>query len=196
MLAMEGSGISVVPLYSAHEVSGGHGGRVTPVPIPNTEVKPASADGTWGASPRESRTPPEFVVNDVALAVWRGPHHVLGICDGTSVERDFSRLSDGGGVQQNGWGGVVGEERLRVLVRRRWSVPGERAGGERAGARRRAGARWRAESRIPYRRSLLIGGWSVGRIPDESVRRGRAQGFARSGGLRACGDCCSVECRR
>ena len=27
---------------------GGHSGRVTPVPIPNTEVKTASANGTWG----------------------------------------------------------------------------------------------------------------------------------------------------
>src|SRR5436305_7754666 len=41
-------------------VSGGHGGGVTPVPIPNTEVKPASADGTWGETPWESRSPPDF----------------------------------------------------------------------------------------------------------------------------------------
>ena len=27
---------------------GGYSGRVTPVPIPNTEVKTACADGTWG----------------------------------------------------------------------------------------------------------------------------------------------------
>ena len=39
---------------------GGHGGGVTPVPIPNTEVKPSSADGTWDECPRESRTPPDF----------------------------------------------------------------------------------------------------------------------------------------
>ena len=39
---------------------GGHGGGVTPVPIPNTEVKPASADGTWGETPWESRSPPDF----------------------------------------------------------------------------------------------------------------------------------------
>ena len=37
---------------------GGHGGGVTPVPIPNTEVKPSSADGTWVERPWESRTPP------------------------------------------------------------------------------------------------------------------------------------------
>ena len=41
------------------QISGGHGGRATPVPIPNTEVKPASADGTWGQFPWESRSPPE-----------------------------------------------------------------------------------------------------------------------------------------
>src|SRR5579862_1083252 len=40
------------------QVSGGHGGGETPVPIPNTAVKPASADGTWGVTPWESRTPP------------------------------------------------------------------------------------------------------------------------------------------
>jgi hypothetical protein len=28
--------------------------------MPNTEVKPASADGTWGESPWESRSPPDF----------------------------------------------------------------------------------------------------------------------------------------
>src|SRR6476660_6739740 len=42
------------------KVSGGHSGGVTPVPIPNTEVKPASADGTWGEAPWESRSPPDF----------------------------------------------------------------------------------------------------------------------------------------
>src|SRR5204863_6762623 len=30
----------------------------TPVPIPNTAVKPFSPDDTWGATPRENRTLP------------------------------------------------------------------------------------------------------------------------------------------
>ena len=30
--------------------------RDTPVPIPNTEVKPFIADDTWGADPRESKS--------------------------------------------------------------------------------------------------------------------------------------------
>jgi hypothetical protein len=44
----------------AHEVSGGDSGEEPPVPIPNTEVKLASADGTRGVGPWESRSPPGF----------------------------------------------------------------------------------------------------------------------------------------
>ena len=40
-------------------ISGDYGERVPPVPIPNTEVKPLSADGTWLETARESRTPPD-----------------------------------------------------------------------------------------------------------------------------------------
>src|SRR6185436_11782975 len=47
---------------------GGHSGGDTPLPIPNREVKPASADGTRGASPRESRTPPIFSQSGSPLA--------------------------------------------------------------------------------------------------------------------------------
>jgi hypothetical protein len=43
-------------------LSGGDGERVTPVPIPNTEVKPFSADGTWRETARESRTLPDQFV--------------------------------------------------------------------------------------------------------------------------------------
>ena len=35
--------------------------EVTPVPIPNTEVKLFSADGNWGLSPCESRTLPDIL---------------------------------------------------------------------------------------------------------------------------------------
>jgi hypothetical protein len=48
---------------------GGYRDRVTPVPIPNTEVKPASADGTWVDSPWESRTPPDFSREDPIVAI-------------------------------------------------------------------------------------------------------------------------------
>ena len=39
-------------------MSGNDGEEATPVPIPNTEVKLFSADGSWGLSPCESRTLP------------------------------------------------------------------------------------------------------------------------------------------
>ena len=44
------------PTY--RKISGDNSERDPPVPIPNTEVKPLSADGTWLATARESRTSP------------------------------------------------------------------------------------------------------------------------------------------
>ena len=41
-------------------ISGDFSKRVPPVLIPNTEVKPFSADGTWLVTARESRTSPDF----------------------------------------------------------------------------------------------------------------------------------------
>jgi hypothetical protein len=41
-------------------LSGDDGERVTPVPIPNTEVKPFSADGTWWETAWESRSLPDL----------------------------------------------------------------------------------------------------------------------------------------
>jgi RimJ/RimL family protein N-acetyltransferase len=41
-------------------IFGGHSGGGTPLPIPNREVKPASADGTRRATSRESRSPPNY----------------------------------------------------------------------------------------------------------------------------------------
>ena len=40
-------------------ISGDNGKREPPVPIPNTEVKPLSADGTWLETARESRSSPD-----------------------------------------------------------------------------------------------------------------------------------------
>ena len=42
-----------------HTISGDYSKRDPPVPIPNTEVKPLSADGTWLATARESKTSPD-----------------------------------------------------------------------------------------------------------------------------------------
>src|ERR1700742_2709316 len=40
-----------------------HSERETPLPIPNRAVKPFSADGTWGATPWESRSPPVLLLS-------------------------------------------------------------------------------------------------------------------------------------
>jgi hypothetical protein len=45
----------------ANKFPGGHRGRVTPVPIPNTEVKPATADGTACEGAWESRSLPGVI---------------------------------------------------------------------------------------------------------------------------------------
>src|ERR1700712_4170114 len=47
-----------------------HSERETPLPIPNRAVKPFSADGTWGATPWESRSPP--VLRCIAARALRG----------------------------------------------------------------------------------------------------------------------------
>ena len=46
---------------------GGHRSRVTPVPIPNTEVKPATADGTVGETLWESRSLPGVLGSQESL---------------------------------------------------------------------------------------------------------------------------------
>ncbi len=47
-----------VNIYQSHDLSGDSSEGVTPVPIPNTEVKPFSPDGTARASVWESRKSP------------------------------------------------------------------------------------------------------------------------------------------
>ena len=44
-----------------HSIFGDYDAEVTPVPIPNTEVKLCSADGTWREAARESRSSPEHM---------------------------------------------------------------------------------------------------------------------------------------
>jgi hypothetical protein len=51
-------------------VSGGYGGGDIPVPIPNTAVKPTSADGTWGSPPGRVGRRRDFL---------KGPHFGGGL---------------------------------------------------------------------------------------------------------------------
>ena len=49
-----------------YTISGDNGERDPPVPIPNTEVKPFSADGTWLETTWESRTLPDSMKKGLA----------------------------------------------------------------------------------------------------------------------------------
>lgn len=43
-------------------ISGGYSDGVTPDPIPNSEVKPIRADGTWTVGSRKSRSLPDYIL--------------------------------------------------------------------------------------------------------------------------------------
>ena len=70
--------------------AGGHRSRVTPVPIPNTEVKPATADGTAWETVWESRSLPAVIpradvsnrVGPFCLAIGSSGQLVIETCAG------------------------------------------------------------------------------------------------------------------
>jgi hypothetical protein len=62
---------------------GDDGEEVTPVPIPNTEVKLFSADGSWGFSPCESRTSPsKQKISRIGWSFFVGLKPILEMCKG------------------------------------------------------------------------------------------------------------------
>jgi hypothetical protein len=90
----------------SYKVFGGHSDGVTPGPIPNPEVKPICADGTWGESPWESRSPPNYLIKSPAatgagllcipglpwLELWRGSRP-LRCSGGRGREYPFGPMS-------------------------------------------------------------------------------------------------------
>ena len=66
---------SIIPAF---RFLGDHGGGETPVPIPNTEVKPFSADGTAWVTVWESRTLPRIKFAS-AKAEIEGPSEMMGL---------------------------------------------------------------------------------------------------------------------
>ena len=78
-----------------HTFSGGYGWRVPPVPIPNTEVKPPHADGTWLVTARESRSLPDskWMLEKVILSPTSNNIHIPPLSPATQVYR--SRMRSG-----------------------------------------------------------------------------------------------------
>lgn len=101
LCSFEGSG-------GLSSISGGYGEGETPLPFPNRAVKPLSADGTWPARARESRSPPVSSVRRTAF--------------GWSVRRSGRSGRDGCPAGVGGGAGAGGM--LRFQRRRRSSAGG------------------------------------------------------------------------
>ena len=71
--------------------SGGYGGGETPVPIPNTAVKPSSADGTAWGTVWESRSPPGHLLSRSYRAA------LFFVCAGHGAQRGPGGWETGGG---------------------------------------------------------------------------------------------------
>ena len=67
----ERSNSCVVLKVRKHKISGDNSLRVPPVPIPNTEVKPQHADGTWLVTARESRSSPDSIIFGITFAIMK-----------------------------------------------------------------------------------------------------------------------------
>ena len=68
LCGFEGAKLSVKHTPAQHNISGDNSLRDPPVPIPNTEVKPQHADGTWLATARESRSSPDSISLSSSMA--------------------------------------------------------------------------------------------------------------------------------
>src|SRR5438132_12683905 len=92
--------------FEIREISGDHSGGETPVPIPNTAVKPTSADGTALATGWESRslpgislfvsadnTTPQYEIEEASLPPEKRP-----IDDPTGIAYEREKAEREGGV--------------------------------------------------------------------------------------------------
>ena len=80
-------------LYYRNWSLGDWSGKGTPGNIPNPEVKLASADGTWGATPWESRSLPRdfsFKYPNKTFSLNNTSATPLPLVGGRSLPRDFS----------------------------------------------------------------------------------------------------------
>ena len=81
-MSLSGFSMDLSKNISGEKFSGGLGGRETPVPIPNTEVKPLSVDGTARVTVWESRTLPGVKLKPrfkAGFLFWQMVHGYLAI---------------------------------------------------------------------------------------------------------------------
>jgi hypothetical protein len=74
--------------------SGGDSEEDTPVPIPNTEVKLFSADGSWGATPCESRTLPGLSFHSSSVVERSAVNRVVAGSNPACGAIPFGELSE------------------------------------------------------------------------------------------------------
>ena len=73
LCSFQGSDRTVLPGLTIEYIlfrKGDDGGGDTPLPIPNRVVKPASADGTAGGTPWESRSSPISFLEHGGIMYW------------------------------------------------------------------------------------------------------------------------------
>ena len=63
--------------FSKFIISGGNDEGVPPVPIPNTEVKPFSAESTWLDTAREDRSLPDSIFLSSSMAEHSAVNRVV-----------------------------------------------------------------------------------------------------------------------
>src|SRR5690349_17789839 len=96
-------GFQAPPGVASRKIPVAHSEWETPLPIPNRAVKPLCADGTWGATSWESRSPPVLLV---AVRTPRGRRTAaLGRMAGAAATRpEQTRFLQQGAVAAAGLG--------------------------------------------------------------------------------------------
>ena len=153
---------------------GGDGGGVTPLPIPNREVKPSSADGTARETGWESRSPPHFF--RVAPEVDSGAFLVEGVRARRPLWAHCRRPQASPGL---GWESAEAgrcPDRGRAAPRTYPQGQGERPASE-PPSRRGVGSTWAGSGSPPARRRRPPArGLLTLRVTDRCWHRPRASG--------------------
>ena len=94
--------------FSFKQTFGDNSEEVTPVPIPNTVVKLLSADDTWWATARESRTSPEHLETSIRVSLFLlflwDDESGIATSEDSAIAKTVSQ--DNGAASHDGWNAV------------------------------------------------------------------------------------------